>query len=173
MKMFSLVQKFLLQALGVICAVVFAVLVIDVLFAVVMRHFFEQPAWTEELARLLLVWLAILGGVLAYAADRHLGVDVLSARFDTKTRWWTQVVGHLMVLGFAVGVLLVGGWELFTERLDSGQMMPALGMQKAWFYLVLPVGGFLITVLAIEKSVRAFVEARKESNETNEKEVMS
>lgn len=151
MKVFGKIQKFLLQGLGVICALVFAVLVIDVLFAVVMRHFFEQPAWTEELARLLLVWLAILGGVLAYAADRHLGVDVLVARFDTSTRRWAQVVGHVMVLGFAVSVLLMGGWQLFSERLDSGQMMPGLGVPRAWFYFVLPVGGFLIMCLAIEK----------------------
>lgn len=151
MKIFAGIQKLLLQTLGVICAVIFAVLVIDVLFAVVMRHFFEQPAWTEELARLLLVWLAILGGVLAYAADRHLGVDVLVARFDSDTQRWAWVVGHLMVLFFAAGVLLIGGGQLFAERLDSGQMMAALGVRRAWFYLVLPVGGFLIVFLAVEK----------------------
>ena len=168
--MFTSIQKFLLQVLGVICAIVFAVLVIDVLFAVVMRHFFEQPAWTEELARLLLVWLAILGGVLAYAADRHLGVDVLLARFDTKTQGWAQIVSHLMVLGFAVGVLLIGGWQLFSERLDSGQMMPALGVPRAWFYFVLPVGGFLIMFLAIEKILLSLAAVREGSNE---KEVAS
>jgi len=170
MKMFASIQKILLQALGIICAIVFAVLVIDVLFAVVMRHFFEQPAWTEELARLLLVWLAILGGVLAYAAERHLGVDVLVARFDTKTQRWAQVVSHLMVLGFSVGVLLIGGWQLFSERLDSGQMMPALGVPRAWFYFVLPVGGFLIMFLAIEKILLSLAAVREGSNE---KEVAS
>lgn len=171
MKMFGWIQNFLLQGLGIICAIVFAVLVIDVLFAVVMRHFFEQPAWTEELARLLLVWLAILGGVLAYAADRHLGVDVLVSRFDTTTRRWAQVVGHLMVLGFAGGVLLMGGWQLFSERLDSGQMMPALGVPKAWFYFVLPVGGFLIVFLAVEKILLGLAVVREGSNE--KKEVIS
>jgi len=153
MKMFASIQKFLLQTLGIICAIVFAVLVIDVLFAVVMRHFF-----------------AILGGVLAYAAERHLGVDVLVARFDTKTQRWAQVVSHLMVLGFSVGVLLIGGWQLFSERLDSGQMMPALGVPRAWFYFVLPVGGFLIMFLAIEKILLSLAAVREGSNE---KEVAS
>ena len=170
MKIFAQIQRILLQALGAICAVVFAVLVIDVLFAVVMRHFFEQPAWTEELARLLLVWLAILGGVLAYAADRHLGVDVLVSRFDFHTQRWARVVGHLMVLFFAAGVLLIGGGQLFAERWDSGQTMAALGVRRAWFYLVLPVGGFLITLLAVEKILGNIVSADQESNE---KEVVS
>lgn len=165
MKIFAGIQKLLLQILGVICAVIFAVLVIDVLFAVVMRHFFEQPAWTEELARLLLVWLAILGGVLAYAADRHLGVDVLVARFDSDTQRWARVVGHLMVLFFAAGVLLIGGGQLFTERLDSGQMMAALGVRRAWFYLVLPVGGFLIVFLAVEKILGNIAGVSRGANE--------
>ena len=56
-----------------------------------------------------------------------------------------------MVLFFAAGVLLIGGGQLFAERLDSGQMMAALGVRRAWFYLVLPVGGFLIVFLAVEK----------------------
>ncbi|MGJ8725352.1 MAG: TRAP transporter small permease [Roseibacillus sp.] len=169
MKVFAQIQKFLSQALGVICAVVFAVLVIDVLFAVVMRHFFEQPAWTEELARLLLVWLAILGGVLAYAADRHLGVDVLVARFDSTTRRRAVMVGHLIILGFSVSVLLVGGWQLFSERYASGQMMASLGIRRAWFYFVLPVGGFLISFLAVEKFLEGFIK----TEEANEKEVVS
>ena len=170
MKVFASIQKFLSQILGAICAVVFAVLVIDVLFAVVMRQFFEQPAWTEELARLLLVWLAIFGGVLAYAADRHLGVDVLAGRFDSVTRRRTLIVGHLMILGFAVSVLLYGGVTLFQGRWQSGQMMASLEIRKAWFYLVLPVGGFLISFLAVEKILACLVGP---AEEVEKKEVVS
>ena len=153
MKFFAQFQQVLLKVLGVACVVVFAVLVLDVLYGVVTRHFSEQPAWTEELARLLLVWLAILGGVLAYAADRHLGVDILVSRFDSVTRPRALAIGHFAVLAFAVSVLLIGGLNLFLDRLSSGQMMAALGVRKAWFYFVLPVGGFLIAVLAVEKII--------------------
>ena len=77
MSLFSGFQKILSSVLGVICVIVFSVLVIDVLWGVFTRQVLDnQPAWTEELARLLLVWLSILGGVLAYADDAHLGVDL-------------------------------------------------------------------------------------------------
>ncbi|MEP4076270.1 TRAP transporter small permease [Haloferula sp.] len=151
MKLFERLQRALSKTLGGICVVVFSVLVIDVLWGVFTRHFTEQPAWTEELARLLLVWLAILGGVLAYSGDRHLGVDVLVSHFHASTRRHARVFSHLCVLGFSVAVLLIGGIDLFRDRLDSGQMMSTLGIRKAWFYLVLPVGGGLISLLAIEK----------------------
>ena len=155
MKGFDWLQRVLAKVLGGICVVVFSVLVLDVLWGVVTRHFSEQPAWTEELGRLLLVWLAILGGVLAYSGDRHLGVDVLVSHFHSATQRQARVISHLCVLGFSVAVLLIGGIDLFRDRLDSGQMMSTLGIRKAWFYLVLPVGGGLIALLAVEKILLA------------------
>lgn len=165
MKLFERLQRALSRILGGICVVVFSVLVLDVLWGVFTRHFSEQPAWTEELARLLLVWLAILGGVLAYAGDRHLGVDVLVSRFHSTTHRHARVTGHLCVLGFSVSVLLIGGIDLFRDRLDSGQMMSTLSIPKAWFYLVLPVGGGLISLLAIEKILLSWQDDKGEEGE--------
>lgn len=145
-------HKLLTRSLSVLCAVIFAVLVIDVLFGVFTRQVLNaQPAWTEEVARFLLVWLALLGGVLAYAGDRHLGVDVLVSRLHPRDQRISLVVSHVMVLGFSVAVLVIGGMELFRNRWASEQMLPALQIRKAWFYLVLPLGGFLISLLAVGK----------------------
>lgn len=156
MKGFAWIQRMLAKLLGGICVVVFSVLVLDVLWGVFsLQVLNEQSAWTEELARLLLVWLAIFGGVLAYSGDRHLGVDVLVSHFHPKTKRFAHAVGHICVFGFSVAVLLIGGVELFRDRLDSGQMMATLGIHKAWFYLVLPVGGGLIALLAVEKTLAA------------------
>ena len=162
MKLFEWFQRLLSKALGVICVIVFAVLVIDVMWGVFARQILEdQPAWTEEFARLLLVWLAILGGVLAYSGDRHLGVDVLVSRFDPGSRRLALAIGHGLVFGFSTCVLLIGGTELFIERLNAGQMMATLGIRKAWFYLVLPVGGGLISLLAIEKIIATLMGKRE------------
>ncbi len=145
-------QKLVAGTLGVICVVVFAVLVLDVLWGVFTRQVLnDQPAWTDELARLLLVWLSILGGALAYADDAHLGVDVLVSHFPSDTHRLARLISHTCVLLFAVCVLVIGGGALFQDRLASGQMMATLGIGKAWFYFVLPVGGVLISLLAVAK----------------------
>ncbi len=152
MRFFNAFQKILSSALGVICVVVFSVLVLDVLWGVFTRQVLDnQPAWTEELARLLLVWLSILGGVLAYADDAHLGVDVLVSHFAPDTHKLARLVSHACVFVFSFCVLVVGGGMLFQDRFASGQMMATLGIAKAWFYLILPLGGVLICFLAIEK----------------------
>ena len=157
MKFFEKFQLLLSKVLGSICVVVFGVLVLDVLWGVFTREILEDgKAWTDPLARLLLVWLAIFGGVLAYAGDRHLGVDILVSRFDSSIRPWALAIGHVCVFAFALSVLLIGGVNLFIDRWESGQMLAGLGVSRAWFYLALPVGGALILPLAVEKILACF-----------------
>ena len=151
MKIFSVLQKFLSQALAIICVLVFAVLVFVVLWGPLTRIFDRQPAWTGELASFLLAWLSVLGGVLAYASNSHLGVDLLVSRFDPSTRRLTKLVTHFAIFVFGVMVFIVGGTLVFQDRLSSGQMTASLGIRKAWFYLVLPVGGVFIAFFAVEK----------------------
>jgi TRAP-type C4-dicarboxylate transport system permease small subunit len=145
-------HSLLVRSLSVLCALIFAVLVSDVLFGVFTRQVLDaQPAWTEEVARFLLVWLALLGGVLAYAGDQHLGVDVLVSRLQPQDQKIALIISHICVLSFSVAVLVIGGQELFRNRWASEQTLPSLGIRKAWFYLVLPLGGVLISFLALGK----------------------
>lgn len=151
MKMFDRLQKVLSQILSTICVVVFAVLVFVVLWGPLTRIFDRQPAWTGELAAFLLAWLSVLGGVLAYASNSHLGVDLLVSRFDPSTRRLTKLFTHLAIFLFGVTVFIVGGTLVFQDRLSSGQMTTSLGIRKAWFYLVLPVGGVFMAFFSVEK----------------------
>lgn len=152
MKVIEQIHTGMMRSLSIICALIFATLVIDVLFGVFTRQVLNaQPAWTEELARFLLVWLALLGGVLAYGSDHHLGVDVLVSRLQPVDQRIALIISHLVALGFSIAVLVVGGSALFHDRWESGQMLPTLGIRKAWFYLVLPLGGLLISLLAVGK----------------------
>ena len=145
----SHILRFVARPLGVLCALVFVVLLGDVLWGVLTRYVFgHQANWTEELARFLLVWLTFLGAALAYVGRQHLGVDVLVARFDPVTRRLADALGHAVVGIFAAAIMGWGGWELFRERLASGQTLPALGIAKAWQYLALPVSGLLMACIA-------------------------
>ncbi len=145
---FSMLARFLRG----VCALIFAALLMAVLWGVFTRQVLgDQPAWTEELARFLLVWLALLGGVLAYLEDKHLGVDVLVARFHPSAQKVSRITIHVCVLGFALAVLVWGGSDLFRLRWELGQTMPSLGIRKAWFYLILPLSGILISLVAVAK----------------------
>ena len=71
------------KLVGGLCIAIFAVLVLDILWGVATRYLLGQQAhWTEELARVLLVWLAMLGAALAYMERSHLGIDALTRLLD-------------------------------------------------------------------------------------------
>jgi len=132
------------------CALLFVVLLVTVIWGVLTRYLLgDQARWTEELARFLLVWVSFLGAALAYAGQQHLGIDLLVTRFDPWTHRLAGCVVHGLVALFAFGVMGCGGFELVVERFDSGQQLPSLGIAKAWQYLVVPLSGLMIGLLAL------------------------
>lgn len=138
------------RLLGALAVVVFLTLVVDVLWGVFTRYALgHQAPWSEELARLLLVWLSMLGTALAYVHRSHLGVDVILISLAQPARHIATVTIYLLVLVFALGVMVYGGSMLFLERLDAGQVMSTLPLRKAWMYLAIPVSGLLMGVVAL------------------------
>ena len=133
---------------GIILAM--ALLTLDVLWGVGSRFILsDQSPWTEELARYLLIWVGMLGGSLAFEKRAHLGVDYFVGKFHPAGRLTLRVGIHLVVLAFAIGVLVVGGWELVTRTLTMQQVAPTLGIPKGWVYLAVPVSGVFTAIFTL------------------------
>lgn len=146
-----LLNRQLARVLKASLVIIFSLLVVDVLWGVASRYLLgDQAAWSEELARLLMVWLALLGAALAAREEQHLGLDVLVNSWPEDVKSWSQLLVHTLILIFAVSIMAWGGMQLVSQRFDSGQTLAALGVAKAWFYLALPVTGCLITLFSVE-----------------------
>ncbi|MFM7180325.1 MAG: TRAP transporter small permease [Verrucomicrobiales bacterium] len=149
------------RALGWLAIVVFLILTLDVLLGVFSRKILgDQIRWTEELARFLLVWVSFLGGAIAYIDEKHLGVDLLVERLHPQARKLSRLLVHLLVFAFSLFVMGVGGTKLVIDRFDAGQLLPALQIDKAWFYLGVPISGYLIALFALGNVIALL--ARKE-----------
>lgn len=109
-----------------------ALMAVLVFVNVVLRYAFDTGlAWSEELARLLFVWLIFLGAVLASRQHAHLGFDGLVRRLPAVGRRVVVVVnGALMML--ACGFFVVGGWRQTLINLDNSY--PVLGISYAWLH---------------------------------------
>lgn len=150
------VRRLVIRGLEAVVALIFAVLVLDVLWGVFSRYLLgDQARWSEELARLLLGWLAMMGAALAYLTYKHLGIDVLLRQLHPDATRVAQVFAHLVVLFFSAVVLCYGGYQLVTQRWDFGQMLPALAVSKAWFYLAIPISGLIICLGSIAAIIDA------------------
>lgn len=94
-------------------------MVLAVFLNVVLRYVFNAGlAISEELARLLFVWLVCIGAVVAMADGKHLGFDILTSRLRgraaTVCRWLTRAL-----VALALCSLTTGAWQQVLAGLDS------------------------------------------------------
>ncbi len=74
LKMIETVYRAMEKFLLYIVMILLALMVIIVFANVVSRYYLQfSLAWSEEIARFMLVWLVFLGSFLAYIHDEHLG----------------------------------------------------------------------------------------------------
>lgn len=137
--------------LKILLVALFTLLALDVLWGVASRHLLGgQASWSEEVARLLMVWLALLGAALVARENKHLGMDTLARSLSPDAARLATILTQVVILSFAAWVMAWGGFELVSERFTRGQLLPSLGISKAWFYLALPISGVLITLYSVE-----------------------
>ncbi|MEO0793878.1 MAG: TRAP transporter small permease [Verrucomicrobiota bacterium] len=135
-----------------ILAVLF--LVLDVVWGVFTRYVLgEQAKWTEELARFLLIWVALIGSALAFGAKAHLGVDYFVQQLHPDARRLMAITSHLVVLFFATSIFVVGGIQVVMDALTLDQTTPALGWKMGYVYLALPISGVFMLIFTLENLV--------------------
>ena len=72
-------------ALGGALALLMGLAVVNVVWQVVSRFVLGSPsAFTDELARYLLVWIGLLGAMIASRNDEHIRIDVASSLLPEK-----------------------------------------------------------------------------------------
>lgn len=151
-------RRGLTRVLQWVVILLMSTLVLDVLWGVISRYALGQQAtWSEELARLLLVWVSLFGASVAFGLKAHLGLDYFAQKLHPEAGKLNRVIGALISLAFAVLVFFVGGWALMSNAWESGQTMTALPMGKWWAYAALPVSGVFMVTFLIEQLVETIV----------------
>jgi len=121
---------------------------IGLLFAgVVARYVFDAPlVWSDELASILFLWLAMLGAVIAFRRDEHMrmtaGVGMLPAQ--------PRVMLDIFATGAALAFLLLLAWPACNYALEEVSITtPALQITNAWRAAALPVGVIFMAIFAV------------------------
>ena len=163
MKTLALLRSLTIRCLELTLIGLVAILVLDVSWQVITRYLLGRPStWTDELATLLMIWVASLGAGLGFRQKAHLGIDYMVAHLSPKGRFWTEIATQLVVFLFAVSILVYGGIHLVSLTLATNQVSPALGVRMGWVYLGLPVSGLFIAWTALDQAAERWSEARDE-----------
>ena len=150
--MFDLLQKTkagFIRSLEVLLMVMVAALTLTVLWGVFTRFCLgRQAEYTDELARVLLVWVSMVGSALAFGVKAHLGVDFFVNKLHPEARKTLSMLVQVVTVVLAVAVFVIGGWGLAMGQM--GQQLPTLPISRGMVYLSIPLGGVLICLFALE-----------------------
>jgi TRAP-type C4-dicarboxylate transport system permease small subunit len=136
---------FLDKLVKVLVASCMAMMVVVVTWQVFSRYAMGDPSpWTEEVARMLLIWVGLLGGVYAYREKAHLGLDLLRQKVSVVGQRRLDMITDISCGLFALTVLVIGGGSLVQLTWELKQTTAVLGVPMAWVYVVLPLSGVLI-----------------------------
>ncbi len=126
---------------------IFSVLVGCVVWQVVSRYVLGTPSTvTDELARFLFMWLALIGGAYTLGQRRHLAIDFLTGMLKGRSKTVSEAVVLAIIALFAALVMIKGGWALAAKTLASGQVTPALQIPMAWVYAAIPFAGLVMLI---------------------------
>jgi len=124
---------------------VFFVLVICVVWQVFSRYVLGTPStFTDELARFLFMWVALVGAAYTLGQRRHLAIDLLSLKLTGTAAAVLKLFVILAVGGFAALVMVYGGAQLVAKTLSTGQVSPALRVPMGYVYCAIPLAGVII-----------------------------
>lgn len=138
-------KKFIDKVAERLLVILMGVLTLDVLWQVISRYVMTNPSsWTEELARYLLIWVAILGAAYVTGQKGHISIDLISTRISPAQNRRLTVFIRIMIMLFAIFIMVVGGGNLIHITLTNGQASPAMGIPLGYIYCIIPISGLLI-----------------------------
>ena len=126
-----------LEYLSMACIAIMTILVIA---QVVLRYVFNDPLdWSEEMARIMFIYLAFIGIGAAYGRRRHMAIDALVILLPSRMKRAVEfsVVGIASVFLLAIIMITVRSM-VELHRIDI--TTPALEYPMAFVYLVIPLG---------------------------------
>ena len=126
---------------SVLCVLISALSIVT-FSQVVARYIFQAPlSWSEELARFLLLWLAMMSGAYAFKIKAHFSLNFMVNSFPKKIQKIISMFVSLLVIFFLLGFV----YNSFKFVLGvKGHLAPALQIPMEIPYSACIVGGLLM-----------------------------
>ncbi len=123
------------RVLSTLMVVALLVLIVPVTLQIFSRHTSLVPTyiWTEEMARLMFIWLIMLGAMVGMRERLHFVVDIWP-RLSPRANAVVELVSGVATMAFAL-IFVWAGWE-FTEfalyRISELAELPLWTIHIAW-----------------------------------------
>ncbi len=136
------------------CVVLLALLVLDVWLGVLVRYVIPlQLTFTEEAARYLMIWMALLAVSSGISRRQHIGMLIIFERFPSGVRKWLAVAFDILAFGF---FLLIFFYGIGMVERGFGRFTMIEGIPKAYPFIGVPLAAFFACVQLLLVAVHDF-----------------
>lgn len=142
-----------------VLVVLFSSMMLLAVGQIVLREVFNTGfVWADELIKLMVLWLAMVGSIAASRDNRHIRIDALSHVFPKLAIQITRVVVDLFA-AFVSGLIAWHAWRYLQVEIDYADTV--LVETPAWVvHSVLPAAFLLISfrfLVLVAKQVVAII----------------
>lgn len=125
------------------CIGLIGVVVVLVLVTIFFRYVLSIGInWSDELARYLNIWVALLGASVAYKSGDHVGVEFFRNLLPDKVLWVFKFAMRFLILG----ILAVAEYYFYLYIIRSKALTPAMQIPYRWIQASLLVGFAIILI---------------------------
>ncbi len=136
------------------CVALMVLLILDVWLGVLVRYVLPwQLTFTEELARYLMIWTALLAVSSGIAHREHIGVLIIFERFPPLGRKWLTVVFDVIAFAFFAYMVVYG--IQFVER-GFSRLTMIYEIPKAYPFMGVPLAAALACVQLLLVTIHDF-----------------
>jgi len=140
------IEKALGSTLEWVVAGLVAAEVLILFGGIVARAIGTPITWSDELASILFLWLAMLGAVVALRRGEHMRMTALVGKTGPQTRAFLEAFAVAAALAFLFMLIFPSYEYAYDEQFIT---TPALAIQNSWRAAALPVGMVLMVIIAI------------------------
>lgn len=110
----------------------------------------DSPSWSEETARVLLVWIGFLAGAIGFRERSHIAITFIVDRFPELLRRGVEwlIIGLVLLFGL---YLIVQGSEFAIDTRHA--TLPGTGLPRSVLYIAMPLAGFMIVLYTVLQMV--------------------
>ena len=135
---------FMEKSLQYLAITFFIIIFLAATAQIIMRWVFNNPlVWSEELIRLMFVWICYLGWIFATKNGSHIQITAFVSKLGPRSMRIFEIVNTLLVIIFSI--LMVWFGTIMTN-IGAGGKAVTLPINFALVYVISPVANLFIVI---------------------------
>ena len=121
--------------------------VVVLLMGVTSRYVLHKPlVWSDELASMLFLWLAMLGSIVAFQRGEHMRMTAIVGMLAPSRRAFLDLIAIAAALAF-LSFVVHPAYEFAQD--ETFVTTPAMGIANSWRAAALPIGLGLMLLVGV------------------------